>query len=235
MFRCVLTAIVLMLWSVPGFSQSSAGAGASLATPFSAAGNEPGWRLDIAEGRITLLADYGSTKLEMRAGEPQPLPGGRRYAGNADGHVLIVTVLDRLCEDSMTGMPKPQSVEVTIDEQVLKGCGGDPASLVRGPAWVVEDIDKSGVIERSRPTLLFDDKGRLSGSASCNTYTASYTIGGEGLAIGKSVSTRKACPPALMTQEQAFLAFLEAVDRFEIGGDGALILHAATRTLRARR
>jgi len=135
----------------------------------------------------------------------------------------------------MTGMPKPQSVEVTIDEQVLKGCGGDPASLVRGPAWVVEDIDKSGVIERSRPTLLFDDKGRLSGSASCNTYTASYAIGGEGLAIGKSVSTRKACPPALMTQEQVFLAFLEAVDRFEIGEDGALILHAATRTLRARR
>jgi len=38
-----------------------------------------------------------------------------------------------------------------------------------------------------------------------------------------------------MTQEQAFLAFLEAVDRFEIGEDGALILHAATRSLRARR
>ena len=73
------------------------------------------------------------------------------------------------------------------------------------------------------------------GSALCNTYTAGYTIGGEGMAIGKSVSTRKACPPALMIQEQTFLAFLEAVDRFEIGGDGALILHAAMRTLRARR
>ena len=46
-------------------------------------------------GRITLVADYGSTKLEMRAGEPQPVPGGRRYAGNADGRVLVVTVLDR--------------------------------------------------------------------------------------------------------------------------------------------
>ena len=65
-----------------------------LPLPFAATGNEPGWRLDIADGRIALVADYGSTRLEMRAGEPQPVPGGRRHAGNADGRVLVVTVFE---------------------------------------------------------------------------------------------------------------------------------------------
>jgi hypothetical protein len=39
-----------------------------------------------------------------------------------------------------------------------------------------------------------------------------------------------------MNQEQGYLVLLEAVTRFEIARDGALILHAADgRSLRARR
>jgi heat shock protein HslJ len=207
-----------------------------LPLPFTATGNEPGWRLDIADGRITLVADYGSTRLEMRAGEPQPVPGGRRLAGNADGRVLVVTVFDRRCEDDMTGMPRPHTVEVTIDEQLLKGCGGDPATLLQGESWVAEAIDGTALADRSRVTLTFGADGRLTGTASCNNYSATYALTGEGLTIGKAAATRKACPPALLTQEQAVLSLLEAVERFEIGEDGALVLRAAAgRTLRARR
>jgi heat shock protein HslJ len=207
-----------------------------LPLPFTATGNEPGWRLEIADDRITLDADYGTTKLTMRAGTPQPVPDGRRYAGNADGRVLVVTVLDRVCKDDMTGMPRPQTVEVTMDEQALKGCGGDPATLLTGASWVVEDFDKQRMVEGTRVTLTFGADGRLSGSASCNNYTATYALRGEGLTIGQAASTRKACAPPLMAQEQSFLTMLAAVNRFEIGSDGVLILHAADgRTLRARR
>jgi hypothetical protein len=39
-----------------------------------------------------------------------------------------------------------------------------------------------------------------------------------------------------MAQEQAVLSLLEAVERFEIAKDGALVLHGSGgRTLRARR
>jgi heat shock protein HslJ len=207
-----------------------------LPLPFTATGNEPGWRVEITADRITLDADYGTTKLTMRAGAPQPVPGGRRYAGNADGRVLVVTVLDRLCEDDMTGMPRPQTVEVTMDEQALKGCGGDPAALLAGPAWVVEQLDTKGMVDGARVTLNFGSDGRLSGTASCNNYTATYALSGEGLTIGQAASTRKACAPPLMAQEQTFLAVLAAVNRFEIATDGALVLHANDgRTLRARR
>jgi heat shock protein HslJ len=207
-----------------------------LPLPFTATGNEPGWRLDIADGRITLVADYGSMRLEMPAGDPQPVPGGRRHAGNADGRVLVVTVLDRLCEDTMTGMPRPHTVEVTMDERLMEGCGGDPATLLQGRSWVAEAIDGMALADRSSVTLTFAADGRLAGSASCNSYSAAYSLSGEGLTISQAVSTRKACLEPLMTQEQAVLSLLEAVERFEIAADGALVLHASGgRMLRARR
>jgi heat shock protein HslJ len=209
---------------------------APLPLPFAATGNEPGWRLDIADGRITLVADYGSSRLEMRASEPQPLSGGRRYAGNADGRVLVIAVFDRVCEDDMTGMPRPYTVEMTIDEQQLKGCGGDPASLLQGAEWVAVAIDGRGLVDGSRVTLTFGPDGRVAGIASCNNYTGTYAMTGEGLTIGKVAATRKACAPGLMTQEQTALSLLEAVERFEIAEDGALVLHGSGgRTLRARR
>jgi heat shock protein HslJ len=209
----------------------------ALTLPYVAGGHEPGWRLDIAaDGRITLQADYGATTLSMPARPPEPVAGGRRYAGNADGRVLIVTVINRICQDDMTGMPRPHTVTVTVDEDVLKGCGGDPATLLRGAPWVVDDIAKGGLVDGSRVTLAFGDDGRVTGSASCNSYTAGYALSDEGLTIQKAATTRKACAPPWMKQEQAYLVLLEAVTRFEIARDGALILHAADgRTLRARR
>ena len=234
MLHLVLALAQLVLMGSLAIAQPSALP--PLPVPFTATGNEPGWHLEITGDRITLVADYGTTKLTMRAGAPQPVPGGRRYAGNADGRVLVVTVLDRVCEDGMTGMPRPHTVEVTLDEQALKGCGGDPATLLIGAGWVLQEIDKKSPVEGARATLAFGADGRLAGTASCNNYTATYSLSGEGLTIGPAATTRKACAAPLMAQEQAFLAVLAAINRFEITPDGALILHAGDgRTLRARR
>jgi heat shock protein HslJ len=225
-----------LLAFTPALAATQPASLAPLPLPLVATGNEPGWRIDIAEGRVTLVADYGATRLEMRAGEPQPVPGGRRYAGNADGRVLVVAVLDRLCEDDMTGMPRPYAVEVTVDEQLMRGCGGDPATLLQGGSWVAEAIDGTALADRSQVTLTFGADGRLTGTASCNNYSAAYSLTGEGLTIGTAAATRKACPPPLMAQEQAVLSLLESVERFEIAEDGALVLHGSGgRTLRARR
>lgn len=218
-------------------AQQVQGTAVPLPLPFTAGGSEPGWRLEIAaDRRVALLADYGSTKVSMIAREPESVTGGRRYAGNADGQVLVVTVIDRVCEDTMTGMPRPNTVTVTLDEAVLRGCGGDPATLLRGAPWVVDDMGSAAVMDRSRVTLAFGPDGRVTGTASCNTYTAGYVLTGEGLTIQKAAATRKACAPALMTQEAAFLARLEAVTRFEIASDGALVLRTSDGgALRARR
>ena len=206
------------------------------ALTFTAMGNEPGWRLDIGGGRMSLNADYGATTLTVPAGEPVPIPGGRRYAGTEAGRSLAVTVLDRICHDTMTGMPRPCAVSVEFDGRKLDGCGGDPVSLLRGGTWVVESIDGAPSIPSAMPTIVFGDSGSVSGSASCNSYSGAYALTGEGLTVSRLLSTRKACPPPLMQQEDAFLARLREVLRFERPPGGTLVLHTgASQTIRARR
>jgi heat shock protein HslJ len=127
-------------------------------------------------------------------------------------------------------------VTVVLDGREYRGCGGETATLLTGEEWVVEDIERKGIIDRSRVTVRFDDEGRVTGRAGCNTYTGGYTLTGESLTIARTATTLMACAPSLMEQETRFLSILQATQRFEITADGALVLHADDgRTLTARR
>jgi heat shock protein HslJ len=193
---------------------------------FVAVGNEPGWRLDIGGGLMLLTADYGATTMSMPAPAPEPIPGGRAYAGESAGRPVRVTVLDRICHDTMTGMPRPATVSVEYDGRRLDGCGGEPASLLYGGTWVIEIIDGAPSIRDARPTIAFGVDGSVSGNASCNSYSGAYALSGEGLTLSQLLTTMKACPPLLMQQEDAFLALLRDVLRFERPPDGTLVLHS---------
>lgn len=205
-------------------------------TVFRARGNEPGWQLEIRENRLTLVTNYGETRIEAATPAAETTPAFRRYVAKTDGADLTATIFNRPCADSMSGMPHPNTVEVLLAGKTLQGCGGEPAVLLQGAEWVVEDINGAGIVDNSRATLHFSADGRVAGRASCNTYTGAYTLTGEGLTISKAATTRKACSPALMRQEEAFLEVLRNVQRFEVTPDGALILHAGDRrTITARR
>ncbi len=206
------------------------------ARPYRAQGNEPGWVLTVEAGRLTLVADYGARTIEA------PLPEARfedgAFVHALPDQALILQTVPGLCRDDMTGMPYPESVRLSLDGRSLSGCGGDPLDLLAGADWVVEDIGGRGMIDASRVTLAFGADGSLSGSASCNRYATSFTIGGEGVAIGQIAATQMMCPEALMTQEQAFFAALGPVGRFDIDATGSLLLFdpsAAKPVLTARR
>jgi heat shock protein HslJ/uncharacterized lipoprotein YbaY len=219
-------------------ARTSAGAGdaASAQPAWAATGNEPGWRLTIDGEAMTLRWNYGQTEAQFPRPDPESHPGGRRYVASDAAHELRVDVVERTCRDNMTGMPYPEEVTVNIDGSTLSGCGGLPASLLTGGEWVVEDIGGKGIIDRSRATLNFGEDGRVTGRASCNTYGASWKLSGEGFTIGKGQATLMACSPALDNQEREFLRLLEAVQRFDISDDGALVLHASDgNTIVARR
>ncbi len=204
--------------------------------PYRATGNEPGWRLDITAHTITLLVDGGRIHVEAPTPIAEPGEGFTRFRAAAAGAGLVATIFDRRCADSMSGMPHPNAVTVTFAGRTLTGCGGDPATLLRGAEWVVEDLAGRGIVGGSRATLAFDADGRISGRGSCNRYTATYALNGEGLAIAKPASTMMACAPALMQQEQLFLDLLAQVRRFSIDASGALVLYAGDgRTITARR
>jgi heat shock protein HslJ len=126
----------------------------------------------------------------------------------------------------MSGMPYPSTVAVTVDGRTYRGCGGDPEVLLMGKEWVVEDVNREGIIDRSRLTLNFSADKRIFGHAGCNTYSGRYTLTGEGLTVASPTTTLKACAESLMDQEDRFLKTLARVRRFEITRSGALALHS---------
>lgn len=85
--------------------------------------------------------------------------------------------------------------------------------------WQVEDIDRGGIIDRSHITIEMSGEGRIAGSTGCNQYFGSLTVEATAFQVENAGSTRKACAPALMQQEQRFLQALQDVRRYEIDGE----------------
>lgn len=101
------------------------------------------------------------------------------------------------------------------------------AGSLEGTRWIlVSYVNKSGnttnALQDMEPTAEFKD-GRVAGSAGCNRYNGPYQMQGNKLTIGPMISTMMACPAAIMAQEQAFLANMEATASYQLS-DGQLSL-----------
>ncbi|MCG7198245.1 META domain-containing protein [Marinobacter pelagius] len=198
--------------------------------PFEARGNEPFWRAVVEGDELLLERPFesdGAQRLLVEAVDGDR--HGRTVVARAGGLNVSLTVARQLCQDTMSGAQYPAQVRLQVNgEPALKGCGGDRQRLLRGAEWVVEDIAGAGIIDGSRVTLRFLSDNRVAGRASCNRYTGSYQLSGEGISFGAIASTRRACVPALMNQEDRFLEVLGEVSRFEIGRHGQLELTTAS-------
>lgn len=118
----------------------------------------------------------------------------------------------------------------SYDGKQLPAC----QSLLTSREWLVEDIDNGGVIDRSHATLTFSEDGNISGSTSCNRYFGEYQRQGNRLSFMSLGSTRMACAPSLMNQEQRFLNALQAAERFSVDSTGALIIEGQGHRILAR-
>jgi hypothetical protein len=145
---------------------------------------------DIGGGEMTLITLKDMKRLMAPTPAPQRTAAFTRYSTRADGTDVTVTVFERVCRDTMIGMPHPNAIEVLLDGGKLTGCGGDPASLLQGREWAVEEINGAGRVDGSRATLNFGDNGRVSGRASCNAYTGAYSLSGEELTISNTAGVR---------------------------------------------
>lgn len=199
---------------------------------YRASGFEPDWALVAGEGRIAFDRPGRETLVA-------PLPEAIWRDGAAVWEVadlaLAVRMQAAFCRDIATGMPHPETVTVRIGEETLTGCGGDPEELLGG-SWQVTEVQGAAVAADGGPTLAFHN-GRLTGNGGCNSYRASYRIGGEGLSIGPAIATRMGCEPAVMAGEERFFAALAEVAGFDIAGNGDLLLRDAygTTVIGARR
>jgi len=193
--------------------------------PFTARGQEPGWMIRIDADTIFLNADFGALQLRMPKTEPLSTAEGFLYRTAAEGRRFAVVIRPEICTDVATGMPHPYRVRYELDGKAHAGCGGDPRSLLTGLEWIVETIGGVPVVEKSKATILFLEEGRVAGNASCNRFTGSFRLTGEGLSFGQMANTMMACEEPLNSQEIRFLELLRKAQRFEIGPQGRLVLH----------
>lgn len=93
---------------------------------YKALGQEPGWSLTIANGRIDYVGNYGEKHINV----PQPKPiimfNGERY----ETPRLIVSTSHGRCNDAMSGHGYHDQVMVIADGETYRGCGGE-----RRPDW----------------------------------------------------------------------------------------------------
>lgn len=92
-----------------------------------------------------------------------------------------------------------------------------------GTTWHLTAYAADGVAETVPwvvdATLLLEG-GNASGSGGCNTFSGSYTLGGEALTFGEAFSvTRKACPDPRMGVEDAYLPLLPETASWAIEDD----------------
>ncbi|MCA9940372.1 MAG: META domain-containing protein [Anaerolineales bacterium] len=113
----------------------------------------------------------------------------------------------------------------------------EPADLpLEGTVWqlttfVTADTARS-LLNGTEITATFA-QGQVNGSAGCNRYFADYETNGETITFSPPGSTRMACAPEIMDQENEFLATMQAVTSFQIVGEqitlsgemGTLIFH----------
>ena len=74
------------------------------------------------------------------------------------------------------------------------------------------------VVPGTEITAVFKPDGDLTGSAGCNTYTASYEGFENRIEIGSAAITEQACPEpdGIIAQESQYLAALEMATTFQI-------------------
>jgi heat shock protein HslJ len=186
--------------------------------PLVARGNEPGWVVTLAHEGIVYSGQDG-TRREL------PLPAATEAAGATvfdTGEGLAVNVTDALCRDTMTGMPYPFSVSLTLDGQELSGCGGEPRALLAG-TWRLVELPGITLPAGAEPTLEVTGD-RISGASGCNRYMGGLSLSGEGLSLQPGGMTMMACEEPLMQLEAAFTERLGRVGQFDIDEAGRLIL-----------
>ena len=128
---------------------------------YEATGFEPGWRLVIGNGRMTLEWMEGPPR-SVRLPRRRAQPNGYVYASRR----FTVRVVHEPCEDEAERV-YADTVTISVDDGVVQGCGGEEQRpTVDGTSWSIVGIDNARVSGGSY-RLDFSD-GRLVAVAGCS-------------------------------------------------------------------
>ncbi len=116
----ILAPLLLLCAACTGERPSSPGAGPVMET-YKAMGQEPGWALTIANGRIDYIGNYGEKRINVPRPQPRTSFNGHRY----ETERLIVDITHGHCNDVMSGHGYSDQVMIIADGETYRGCGGE--------------------------------------------------------------------------------------------------------------
>lgn len=91
---------------------------------FRAMGEEPGWLIEVdRDGRMVVVLDYGSERIEARVPGPTRSERGQEYRAQTADHAIRLVIEDRPCRDTMSGEAFPATVTLDVDGRSYRGCG----------------------------------------------------------------------------------------------------------------
>jgi len=126
---------------------------------------------------------------------------------------------------------------ILIPFLLAAGCTGQvPEPRLNGTGWTLSgylhNVTLMQALSGTTVTLDFGDDGRITGSAGCNRYFASYEMKGTAITIGPAGSTMMYCDtPGVMDQESTYLALLSQAMTFTIEGDRLTVSDAKGTTI----
>ncbi|WP_421683806.1 META domain-containing protein [Stutzerimonas urumqiensis] len=106
----------------------------------------------------------------------------------------------------------------------LVGCAVEPTTLQEETTYFAEWVGEEPVVGRNRLSLVFGTEGRAYGNAGCNHWFGTYSLDGTQIDFSDIGSTRMACDPLIMKQENDFLDTLSRVERWDISNTDQLRL-----------
>ncbi|WP_417664310.1 META domain-containing protein [Pseudidiomarina donghaiensis] len=197
-------------------------AAGSLPQQFSARGNEPFWLLQRKGPNASLRRPAGDRDF-TQVNVTDTVEDNRWQVQLDNDSVLALE--QKVCVDSMSGMPYPYVAKLTHNQQELTGCAGEPRQLLAGATWQLQGSNLS-----KAPTLTFMNDGKVHGFAGCNQFFGAYRLTGEGLAFERMAATKMMCSPAEMAIEDTYLQQLSQVRSFGVETN-QLILQGANKQL----
>jgi putative lipoprotein len=212
---------------------------ALLGVEFRAVGQEPGWTLELDQGRwLRFIGDYGKTHVLTPAPDAvrDTTLGTVTYTARTEAHTLVMVAQETPCRDAMSGDRLSHTVTVRVDGRELRGCGKPlPSGDLRNTYGKLTQLGGIAAVVPSgqrEAHLRFDSEGRqVNGTTGCNTLSGPVVLDKQRMRLGPLVTTRVACTDTTLTrQEREFLRALEALDHFTVA-DGHLTLYGSERPL----
>lgn len=209
-------------------------------------------RVLLPHRRISL--DFGAGGIVSGSDACRPFRGGYRVTADGLQFDEIPAAVETSCPAAVraqaaaywAALREVRNYRLSGDDLHLTDARGTPllifqssAQVLAGTSWVVTGYavgtkEPVGILAGTEIRAAFNDNGRVTGHAGCNSYVADYHREGYAISIGVARSTRMHCaaPAGVMEQERRFLAALPSAvnvwffgDKLELRDDtGALVV-----------